>query len=77
MIEFDKNAGQIMKILRTLPDFNLLCLKPFSGKFIKGFGMAYEISGQNMDKLSHINPDKKWLKFLAKLRFSLSKYRRI
>ena len=59
MIKFDKSAGQIMEILRALPDFNLLCLKPFSGKFIKGFGSAYELSGQNMNKLSHINPGKK------------------
>ena len=59
MIKFDKCVGQLMKILRTLPDFKLICLIPQSGKFIKGFGMAYEISGDKMDKLSHINPSKK------------------
>ncbi len=59
MIEFEKSAGQIMKIIRTLPDFNLLCLEPLSGRFIKGFGMAYKISGKKMDNLTHINPGKK------------------
>ena len=59
MIKFEKSAGQFMKLLRTLPDFKLLCLKAQSGKFIKGFGMAYEIYGQKMDNLKHINPGKK------------------
>jgi len=59
MIKFDNSAGQLMKLLRTLPDFRLLCLKAQSGKFIKGFGMAYEIYGQKMDNLKHINPSKR------------------
>ena len=59
MKKFDKSVGQLMEILRSLPDFKLVCLKPKSGRFIKGFGMAYEISGEKMDKLLHINPTKK------------------
>ena len=59
MIRFDKRVGKLMKILRTLPDFKLLSLEPLSGRFIKGFGMAYEISGKEMNKFSYINPSKK------------------
>lgn len=59
MLKFDKNVGGLMAILRTLPDFKLFCLKPQTGRFIKGFGMAFKISGQKMDNLSQIIPIKK------------------
>jgi len=58
MFKFDKSVGKLMKTLRMLPDFQLLCLQPKSGRFIKGFGMAYSISGQKMDELSHIDHSK-------------------
>ena len=59
MLKFDKSCGNLMQTLRMLPDFQLLCLQPKSGRFIKGFGMAYEISGEKMSELSHINLNKK------------------
>jgi len=59
MFKFNQSVGKLMETLRVLPDFKLLCLKPKSGRFIKGFGLAYEISGRNLDDLSHIKPIKK------------------
>ncbi|HIC07694.1 MAG TPA: HugZ family protein [Candidatus Lambdaproteobacteria bacterium] len=55
---FDDFAGELMQTLRMLADFQLIRLKPNSGLFVKGFGKAYEISGEKMDQLSHVNPRK-------------------
>ena len=35
--------GEVIKTLETLPDFRLFELRPESGRFIRGFGQAYEI----------------------------------
>ena len=56
MLLFDPLATELMEILRRLPDFQLMRLRPKSGLFVKGFGKAYEISGARMDELSHVNP---------------------
>ena len=58
MNNFDYTFGEIMKTLRMLSDFKLFKLKPKSGRFIKGFGNAYKISGDKMDELLHLNPKK-------------------
>ena len=55
---FDDFARDLMQTLRMLADFQLSRLKPNSGLFVKGFGKAYEISGEKMDQLSHVNPRK-------------------
>jgi len=55
---FDDFARELMQTLRMLVDFQLIRLKPNSGLFVKGFGKAYEISGEKMDQLSHVNPRK-------------------
>ena len=55
---FDDIAGELMQTLRILTDFQLIRLRPNSGLFVKGFGKAYEISGEKMDQLSHINQQK-------------------
>ena len=56
LIKFGEIAGDVMETLSMLTDFQLLRLNPISGKFIKGFGSAYKISGDQMDELTHINP---------------------
>ena len=55
---FDDFAGELMQTLRMLGDFQLIRLKPNSGLLVKGFGKAYEISGEKMDQFSHVNPRK-------------------
>ena len=52
---FDEIGGELMQTLRLLSDFRLVRLIPISGLFVKGFGKAYKISGENMEKLSHKN----------------------
>ena len=55
---FDDFARELMQTLRMLADFQLIRLKANSGLFVKGFRKAYEISGEKMDQLSHVNPQK-------------------
>tara|TARA_Y100001970_G_C14136973_1_gene804828 strand:+ start:384 stop:884 length:501 start_codon:yes stop_codon:yes gene_type:complete len=58
MLKFDENFGQIVQTLRMLKDFQLFKLIPKSGRFIIGFGNAYDITGEKMDELFHLKPKK-------------------
>ena len=37
--------GNIVTLLRSLPDFQLFCLTPQEGRYIAGLGRAYRLSG--------------------------------
>jgi len=37
--------GEVVEVLRGLPDFHCFKLKVLSGRYVKGFGAAYEFSG--------------------------------
>lgn len=37
--------GEIVGVLRALPDFHLLLLTPESGRFVAGFGKAFSVDG--------------------------------
>lgn len=54
--EFHRRFGDVMDLIEPLQDFNLFQIKPESGRFIKGFGQAFELGGDNLDQLQHINP---------------------
>ncbi len=56
LAEFQHRFGKVMKTIEPLPDFRLFCIRPRSGRFIRGFGQAYELAGDKLDRLSHINP---------------------
>jgi putative heme iron utilization protein len=47
--------GTIIERMRLQPDFRIFKLKPHSGRFIVGFGAAYEIHGEYFDQLKHLN----------------------
>lgn len=49
--------GNVMKMLQILPDFVLFRLQPVSGRFVTGFGKAYQLKGEGMDGLAHIGPE--------------------
>ncbi|MGY6276031.1 HugZ family pyridoxamine 5'-phosphate oxidase [Methylomonas sp. MgM2] len=38
-----KKFGEIVGLLRTLPDFHLLALRPHRGQFVAGFGKAFAV----------------------------------
>lgn len=54
---FSARFGGVIDVLKSLPDFVLFELTPRSGRFITGFGQAYDLSGDQLDILEHIGPD--------------------
>ncbi len=51
--QFQARFGEIVEILRGLADFRIFKLTPQEGRFVIGFGAAYSISGDNLNKLEH------------------------
>lgn len=54
MNQFQKRHGNTVGLLRQLPDFVLFELKPVRGSFVKGFGQAYALEGENLDQVRQI-----------------------
>ncbi len=52
--KFEARFGEIIEMLRGLADFRIFKLTPHSGRFVIGFGQAYHINGDNLDKLVQI-----------------------
>ncbi len=52
--EMTQQLGDTVAMLRQLPDFHLLKLQPVSGRFIAGFGQAFEVDFPEA-KLTHID----------------------
>jgi len=51
----EERFGEIVSVLSTLQDFNLYRLEPERGRFVKGFGKAFEISSQDMVGFVHLD----------------------
>ena len=51
--------GDLVSTLQTFSDFHLFHLQPQSGTFITGFGQAYSITGERMDRLEHLRVEKR------------------
>ena len=51
---FQARFGEIIEMLRSLADFRIFKLTPHSGRFVIGFGAAYHISNENLDRLVQI-----------------------
>jgi putative heme iron utilization protein len=54
--QFHDQFGDIMQVIEPLADFRLFRVNADSGRFIRGFGQAYEIGGDGLDQLTHIDP---------------------
>ena len=52
---FENLFGSIIPLLRNLPDFILFKLTPTEGRYIQGFGKAYQLTGENLSELEHIS----------------------
>jgi len=50
---FEARHGKMIGLIRQLPDFVLFRLKPTSGQFVMGFGKAYRLSGEALDRFEH------------------------
>lgn len=51
--KFEARHGKMVNLLRQLPDFTLIRLHPHSGQFVMGFGQAYKLEGENLEKFVH------------------------
>jgi putative heme iron utilization protein len=55
--KFQVRFGELISTLRSLPDFRILQLTPKTGRFVIGFGAAYNISNDNINQLVQITKD--------------------
>jgi putative heme iron utilization protein len=55
---FEQKFGNFMTMLRMLTDFHLFRLEPQEGIYVAGFGRAFELCGQQLGQLQHVNPEK-------------------
>lgn len=58
LAEFHRRFGDVVALLESLPDFHLFALQLDSGRYIRGFGQAFELAGDRLDQLTHIHPGK-------------------
>ena len=54
--EFHLRFGKVMEIIEPLPDFLLFRVELRAGRFIRGFGQAYQLAGENLGQLQHVDP---------------------
>ena len=52
---FQQRFGAVIEVLRGLGDFHLIRLKPQRGSFVIGFGRAFELTGERLDQLEHVD----------------------
>lgn len=50
---FETRFGDIIKLMKGLPDFRIFQLQPRAGRFVLGFGKAYDIDPNNLNQLIH------------------------
>ncbi len=49
--QFEARFGEIIAMLRQLEDFQMFCLSPQGGRFVMGFGAAYEVEPEDLSRL--------------------------
>ncbi|MEM8611731.1 MAG: pyridoxamine 5'-phosphate oxidase family protein [Cyanobacteria bacterium P01_H01_bin.105] len=48
---FEQNFGQVIGLMKGLPDFQLFQLRPQAGQFVVGVGAAYRVSVNDLNNL--------------------------
>ena len=48
---FEHRFGQVIGLMKGLPDFQLFQLQPQTGQFVVGFGAAYQVQGNDLNTL--------------------------
>lgn len=59
LADFRQRFGEIVQMLESLPDFTLFRIRPESGTYIRGFGQAYALTGERLERLQHVDPRKR------------------
>ncbi|NJL45190.1 MAG: HugZ family protein [Leptolyngbyaceae cyanobacterium SM2_3_12] len=49
--QFEQRFGQIIQMLRQLEDFQIFGLSPYGGRFVMGFGAAFEVDANDLSQL--------------------------
>lgn len=57
MQAFRDRFGDFIDIIEPLQDFQLFKITPISGRFIRGFAQAFQLSGEGLKQITRINPD--------------------
>lgn len=52
--QFETRFGNMVQLLRSLPDFRVFQLKPVRGRFVMGFGAAYAVDSSDLNQLVHL-----------------------
>ncbi len=55
MTEFKNRFGDFIDLIEPLQDFHLFRIDPQSGRFIRGFAQAFELTGPGLNKIEHID----------------------
>ena len=51
---FEARFGEIIQLFRDLPDFRIFQLTPSKGRFVMGFGAAYNVDPNDFNSLVHV-----------------------
>ena len=54
LARFHHRFGKVMSMIEPLADFHLFRLQLRSGRFVRGFGQAYDLSGEHLQDLQHV-----------------------
>jgi putative heme iron utilization protein len=55
MDAYGNHLGETAKNLRNLQDFHLFELTPLKANFVRGFAQAYELNGDQLNQVRHMN----------------------
>ena len=55
---FNSRFGSVMEVIEPLPDFHLFRILLTEGQYTQGFGQAFNLTGEHLDILEHIDPRK-------------------
>lgn len=54
---FEARFGEIIQLFRDLPDFRIFQLTPSQGRFVIGFGSAYEVDPNDLSSLVNLGDE--------------------
>ena len=57
LVLLEGRFGPVVATLRSLPDFILFRLTPVAGRFVAGFGQAYDLGGADLVDLVRVGPE--------------------
>lgn len=52
--QMQEQLGDTLALLKQLQDFHLIQLQPQKASYVTGFGKAFELQGQELEKITHI-----------------------